>query len=338
MLNYSKMMKFFCSLFVLLTLFVFNLPDISEAARMGGGRSLGRSGGGSAYKPPPAPPSYRQQGRTSGMEKSRPAQPAPTRQTPGTAAPTAPTPPLAGKGGGFLGGLLAGSLIGSLFAGGGGAAAGATTGGGIGLLDIIIIGGLIFLLFRFFRSRQAGRSTAESGIDIGSPYIPPRTGGIDLQKNTNKAQGSFPLGSGTNTYSSESPTYTKEQAQTGSFENFDEKNFLEGAKILYARLQNSWDRRDFNDIAQFATKEILDGLQEQAKEEPPGKTEVILIKPTLVGLHNEDGKQVASVLFDVLMRERQSDPHPYPIREFWHFERDASEPSSTWKLAGIESA
>ena len=58
----------------------------------------------------------------------------------------------------MLGGLLAGSLLGSLLFGGG------FNGGGF--LDIILIGGLLFLAFKFFSRRRAatqGGWTAQCG-------------------------------------------------------------------------------------------------------------------------------------------------------------------------------
>lgn len=55
--------------------------------------------------------------------------------------------------GGFTG-MLLGGMIGRMFFGGMGVGYGGG-GGGIGLLEIILIGGGIFLLMRFLRNRQA---------------------------------------------------------------------------------------------------------------------------------------------------------------------------------------
>ena len=54
----------------------------------------------------------------------------------------------------MLGGLLAGSLLGSLLFGGG------FNGGGF--LDIILIGGLLFLAFKFFSRRRAATQAQDS--------------------------------------------------------------------------------------------------------------------------------------------------------------------------------
>ncbi|MCK7503809.1 MAG: hypothetical protein MZV70_06640 [Desulfobacterales bacterium] len=85
-------------------------------------------------------------------------------------APTAPSP--MGRWGGMLGGMLMGGLIGSLLFGGGHAW------GGPGLIDIALIGGGLFLLFRFLRSRrEAPPRPPAAGRLCRSTAAPPRGGG-----------------------------------------------------------------------------------------------------------------------------------------------------------------
>ena len=53
--------------------------------------------------------------------------------------------------------------------------------------------------------------------------------------------------------------------------DFDQEEFLRGAKMAYTRLQESWDRRDLDDIAQFATPAVVQELRAQRDEDPkPG--------------------------------------------------------------------
>src|SRR5215470_9134463 len=86
---------------------------------------------------------------------SSPSSPAPTSPTrPAAPAPTSPqpTPSRWGGLGGMLGGLLIGGLLGSLLFGG--------HGGGIGLLEILVVGGLIWLALSWMRSRQQPQPAA----------------------------------------------------------------------------------------------------------------------------------------------------------------------------------
>lgn len=97
-------------------------------------------------------PTARPMERTTQQPGPATAQPGVNR--PGAVAPAAAARPASRFGGGFMAGLLGAGLLGALF--------GAGFFGGLGsltamlgmLLQVALIGGLIFLAFRFFRSRQ----------------------------------------------------------------------------------------------------------------------------------------------------------------------------------------
>ena len=125
-------------------------------------------------------------------------------------------------------------------------------------------------------------------------------------------------------------------AETALPSDFDQDEFLRGAKAVYTRLQNSWDRRDLDDIANFATEDVLRELRAQAKEDPaPGKTEILLVNASVVEVRDEGNLRRVAVYFDVLMRENQQSARPEQVREVWHFVCSRSEGDS-WKLDGIQ--
>jgi predicted lipid-binding transport protein (Tim44 family) len=114
-----------------------------------------------------------------------PARPAPTSPTtPSTpsrslnnpAPSPSPRPGLFGGGlMGALGGFMLGGLLGSLLFGGMGLGSGL----GIGLMDLLLIGGGLFLLFRFMKSRQPQPQPAYAGGYGGGPRVaevPPAAG------------------------------------------------------------------------------------------------------------------------------------------------------------------
>ena len=106
---------------------------------------------------------------------------------------------------------------------------------------------------------------------------------------------------------------------------------------MYARLQHSWDRRDLNDIALFTTPEVLAEIRRQALADPtPSKTELLLVNAKLVEFREESADTVATVLFDVLMREDASEERPKQIREVWHFSRPTADQQANWRLEGIQ--
>jgi predicted lipid-binding transport protein (Tim44 family) len=280
--------------FILVLALFYMVAEVAEAARLGGGRSFGSR------------PSYQ---RSAPAPSTSPKAP---QMSPGQTAPQMPGAASGmGRWGGMLGGLVAGSLIGSLLFGGGMHGA-----GGIGLLDIALIGGGLFLLMRVLRARRMAAEPSGGGsmaFDRGpaqswgsSGYAP----GLD-GRNEETAQPSVPPG-------------------------FDSEEFLKGAKAIYTRLQSSWDKRDLDDIRQFTAPEVFEEIQRQVQEEPtPGKTELLLINPKLLEVREMDGQTVASVLYDVMLRENQTELSRQ-VREIWHFSRQAGNSEAFWVLEGIQ--
>ena len=219
--------------------------------------------------------------------------------------------------GGLLGGLLAGSLIGSLLFGGG------FSGGGI--MDILLLGILLFVGLKLFARSRSKAQPAPAGAG-NAPM-----GGMEppLQRNDTAASGWDTLSSQGNAYNSQPEVVIPMPA------DFDAEEFLRGAKMAYNRLQAAWDSRDLNDIAQFASPAVMDAVRQQlAEETEPSKTEILLVNAQLLSVVNEDKEQRAQVYFDVLMRERPDQPTPSNVREIWHFVRALD--GGTWKLDGIQ--
>ncbi|MCH5277432.1 MAG: Tim44 domain-containing protein [Desulfovibrionaceae bacterium] len=288
--------------------FALATPPDADAARLGGGRSFGGSSILSRPAPMPRAPSgstFRQQQPGSAVNRQA--------QT-GTAAA-----PAFGGMGGLFGGLLAGSLLGSLFAGHGAA-------GGGGLFDILIIGLVIYLVMRFLRRRRDASSSSPSAS--GNPYAGRAEG----------SQGAGQTGMGWDMLRSSSDAgrnYDNPQSDAIPA-GFNAEEFLRGAKMAYVRLQESWDRRDLDDIAQFATRPVMDELRKQLAEDPePGTTELLMVDASLMQVRSEGGSQYAAVLFDVLMREDPKASQPEQVREVWHFVRPL-DGSESWRLDGIQ--
>jgi predicted lipid-binding transport protein (Tim44 family) len=289
--------------FSILTIFSLTLGllycwhDAAEAARLGGGRSFGSRPSYQRSAPPP-----------SQSPASSPTKPGQTVQSqPGAGIPPSPM----GRWGGMLGGLFMGSMIGSLLFGGGHGS------GGPGLMDMLLVGGGIFLLLRFLRGR---RMAAES----------PSTGGaMSFERGPAPAWGS-------GGYTPPEESMAAAASQPALPPGFDEQDFLKGANAIYVRLQTAWDKRDLDDIRQFTSAEVFSEIRQQAQEDPnPGKTELLLINPRIIEVRDTDIQTIVSVLYDVMLRENEDDLSKQ-VRELWHFSRDRDKPEAFWVLEGIQ--
>ena len=280
---------------------MYALPDTADAARLGGGRSFGSRP--SMSQPAQAPSALQRQSTQQRQQAAQAQQP----QRKG----------FLGGMGGLLGGLLAGSLIGSLLFGGG------FSGGGI--MDILLLGILLFVGLKLFARARSKAQPAPAGAG-NAPM-----GGMEppLQRNDTAASGWDTLSGQNTAYNSQPEVVIPMPA------DFDAEEFLRGAKMAYNRLQAAWDSRDLNDIAQFASPAVMDAVRQQlAEETEPSKTEILLVNAQLLSVVNEDKEQRAQVYFDVLMRERPDQPTPSNVREIWHFVRELD--GGTWKLDGIQ--
>lgn len=280
---------------------MYALPDTADAARLGGGRSFGSRP--SMSQPAQAPSAMQRQSTQQRQQAAQAQQP----QRKG----------FLGGMGGLLGGLLAGSLIGSLLFGGG------FSGGGI--MDILLLGILLFVGLKLFARARSKAQPAPAGAG-NAPM-----GGMEppLQRNDTAASGWDTLSGQNIAYNSQPEVVIPMPA------DFDAEEFLRGAKMAYNRLQAAWDSRDLNDIAQFASPAVMDAVRQQlAEETEPSKTEILLVNAQLLSVVNEDKEQRAQVYFDVLMRERPDQPTPSNVREIWHFVRELD--GGTWKLDGIQ--
>lgn len=293
----------------LVCLLAFTVGD-ADAKRLGGGSSFGSK------------PSYSNTYKrsTSGVSSQRQTSGTTTTQKGGFARP----------GMGLLGGLLAGTFLGSLFGGFGGM--------GGGFFNILIIGLLIYLGLKFFKSRSGG---SDQMYQQGNYRRGPTQSDNNMQNDPYERREQAARNAWDHLSSSPSEGGSAAgAAATGPAVNkpagFDEDEFLEGAKAVYNRLQKSWDNRDMNDISQFATPEVLAEIKQQAKEDPgPSQTDVMMVNARLLEVKEENGSTAATVYYDVLLREDPSQSQPVQVREVWHFVKHSAG-ESMWKLDGIQ--
>ncbi len=283
--------------FGIMAFLLYFWQDVAEAARLGGGKSFGSK------------PSYQ---RSAPATTPSPTSPQVSPSQPAQQRPIAgPTPSPMGRWGGMLGGMLMGGLIGSMLFGGGHAY------GGPGLFDILLIGGGLFLLYRFLRARRMATASATPAASMSFERSPSQSWG---------ASGYTPA---------VEPATTAEGQPTLP-PGFDAEDFLKGAKAIYTRLQASWDKRDIEDIRQFVSPEVLAEIKQQIQEDPQsGKTELLLINPSILEVREAGNQTIVSVLYDVMMRENGTELAKQ-VRELWHFSREARKPEDLWKLEGIQ--
>lgn len=310
--NMKKQTGIIATVLVSLSLALGSISD-ADAKRLGGGSSFGSR------------PSYSAPYQRSA---AAPARPANQQQQQGAAQPAqASKPGWAGRSGlmGMLGGLALGGLIGSMLGGHGF--------GGINFMDILIFGGIAFVLYKLFTRKQAGavvpqtpyQRTAHHGDDVVANYeSTPQAGSTgfntDVLINKNK-----PAAAG---------EYIQQPLVIPA--GFDQHAFLAGAKIAYATLQKAWDERDLAEIRSLSTDKVFAEIQDQLKaSNTENRTEILKLEAELLEVREVGSDLEATVMFDSFIRE-DANARPEQVREVWHFIKPKNSIQPKWFLDGIQ--
>ncbi|WP_315548443.1 Tim44 domain-containing protein [Lautropia mirabilis] len=316
------MKKFLMMLMVVLASSVMFITDSAEAARIGGGRSVGR--------------------QNSTIQRTAPAQQnnamANNRQQQAAQANNGRRP---GFGMGLLGGLAAGLGLSALAS-----AFGLGEGSGIFLL-MLLLAGLAFVAFRMFGKRlqqqqqtQAAGSGAPFAGNLRDAFNSNKPGQSDMFRQNSNAGGLFsqPPAAG----AAQAPVAAADTGVSGYTAamqvpgGFDTEAFVRQAKVQFVRLQAAFDARNADDLREFTSPEMFGELNIDMMQRgsAPQTTEVVELNAELTGMHQEGPILVASVLFSGLIREEPNSPAE-PFSEIWNFTRPASG-ASGWVLAGIQ--
>ena len=294
--------------------------QVSQAdARIGGGSSLG-SRGSRTYSAPPSTP-------------TAPGQAAPMNRTfsqPGTQSPVG-TPSRFGSG---LGGMLMGGLLGAgLF----GLLSGAGLFGGLTgfasiiglLLQMVVIGGAIWLVMGFFRTRNRPQYAGAGASPFATRTAAP---------NQMAGNGAWAGGGG----SAQNPSGPIEIKQE-DYQAFEK---------LLTTMQDAYGREDVNALGTFTTPEMLSYLSGDLAENKRNGvhndvSNAKFIQGDLAEAWTENGSDYATVamkytIIDAMVeigtgRVVSGDrTAPQEVVELWTFRRDHRYITQGWQLSAIQ--
>ncbi len=282
-------------------------------------------------------------GSRGSRSSSTPARPAPTSPTNPSSpsrslnSPTTPAqaPPSRGWfGGGLMGGLAGfalGGLLGSMLFGG----LGHGFGGGIGLLEILLIGAGLFLLFRFMSARRAAEpSYATAGVPSG---------------------GGYGDGGGQSTATPEMPAVESDLDRglghiRAMDATFDPGFVADAARGLFGDVQRALTARDMSPVSARLTSRMYSELTEQCDRlraaRQTNRMEAMNLRAAdVTEAWQESGQDfvtvhVAGSLVDYTVDDTTGavvagSQAPQEFEEFWTFSRSVG--PHPWRLSAIQS-
>lgn len=312
----NKKIGILATLFIALALMLGSVHE-AQAKRMGGGKSFGSRPSYSAPYQRSTSPSPSSQPTRSASQQQAANQNQTARQS------------WANRGGlmGMLGGLALGGLLGSLFFGG--------AFENFNFMDILVLGGIAYLLYRLFAARKAGQNQP-----IGNAYGRSSYQETDAPASYRSGEpaSSNPAGFNTDVLFNKDKNAAPQNAELAVANipaDFDQRAFLAGAESAYRFLQASWDNRDLAAIRGLTTDKVFAEIQDQLRaSDAANKTEVLKLNAELLEVREIGTELEAVVLFDSLMRE--DDGQTEQVREVWHFTKPISSKQPKWFLDGIQ--
>jgi len=295
-------------------------------ARAGGGKSSGSRGSRSTSAP---------------AERSQ--QPAATAPQAGPqAGQQAFQPQRGGWMGGLMGGItgfLIGGAIGSLLLGGFG---GGGLFGGIGFLEILLIGGVLYFAFAYFRKRQQPTPASPYG------YAPPPSNDMPSWPSTASA-GTAMMPAAANVESDLSRGVRHIQQMDSTF---NPEHFAETTSEVFFNVQEAWMVRDMSSARTLLTPEMHETLQRECErlraEKRVNYLDHISVRSMQVTeAWQESGEDFVTVhilasLMDYTIDETTKDvvegsrTTPIKFEEYWTFTRPVG--PNAWKLSAIQQA
>jgi predicted lipid-binding transport protein (Tim44 family) len=313
----KKILKIISIATVVLFTSIFVL-ELDAFARVGGGTSSG-SRGSRSYSPPSR--SY--------------SQPAPSKQQ---AAPVQPAPAAQPAGGSFLrtmGGALIGGLIGGmLFSGLGFAGQGGFGGSGIGLIEIILILGIGYLIFRMIKKRKEENLSYQTASQQRG-YQTERMPAYESSGQSYK---------GDTSVDDEGISHIRQMDPY-----FDEARFKDTAMDSFFKIQGAWMNRNLSPVSNLLTDEIRGIFQKDIdillREKKVNRLENIAVRNVeIVETWQESGQDFITVLFQANLLDYTTDDstgkvvagskeEPVKFEEYWTFTRPVG--NNPWRLSAI---
>ena len=235
--------------------------------------------------------------------------------------------------GGIAGGLLGGMLFRSM-AGAGGVGTG---GGGIGIFDILLIGGICYLIYRWVKKRRESQALQSvSGYGAPGSYEP---------------QG-YQVPMASTPYQAEAApaadVYTGLSYVRQMDPGFDEARFKDLVMDTFFKVQGGWMNRDLTALSTLTTDEmkgiIREDIDRLLRDKQVNRLENIAVRNVdIAEVWQEAGQDYITTLIYANLLDYTTDEsgavisgsktEPVKFEEYWTFTRPVG--SNPWRLSAI---
>lgn len=287
-------------------------------ARAGGGRSGGFRGSRS-YSSPARP--------------TQPSSPSRAATPPQQASPMAPQSGgfMRGLGTAVLGGFLGSMLFSGLAHGFGGL--GGLGGSGFGMIEILLLGGLAYFLYRKYRSSAAATGYGSMQYQNSQPYTQYNPSNPPAQETS-------------------SPNEIDYRSLTLMDRSFNPDQFLKTAQDSFFKIQGAWNKQDTKALSALCGTELMKTWEEEltslrARGQQNRMENIALRESEITEVWTENGEDYITTrlranLLDYTVDAKSgavvsgSNSDPIEFEEYWTFARPVG--PNAWKLTAVQQA
>ena len=239
---------------------------------------------------------------------------------------------------GGITGFLIGGMIGSLLFGG----LGSGLFGGIGLVEVLLIGGLLYLAFVYMRRRQQPAPAGSYG------YSPAPMAETPSWQSASQYSSTATMGTTGTVSDLERGIGHIRQMDSA----FDPARFADTASDVFFNIQTAWMGRDMGVVRNLMSSEMYETMQKECDrlrlERRINRLENIAVRSVQVTeAWQESGEDFVTVQFLVNLLDytvdetsnrllEGSNTAPVRFEEYWTFTRPVG--SQTWQLSAIQQA
>ena len=230
-----------------------------------------------------------------------------------------------------LGTAILGGFLGSmLFSGLANAGIGGFGGSGIGLVEILLLGGLAYFLFRKFR-----------GPALATGYGP-----MQYQNDGYDVPNTAPV------QESPAPDEVDFRSLTMMDRSFQPDQFLKSAQALFFKIQGAWNKQDTAALRSLCGSELMQTWEQEltnlrARRQKNVMENIALRSSEITEAWTESGQDYITVrlqanLLDYTLDERTgsvvsgSNSEPVEFEEYWTLSRPVG--PNPWKLSAVQQA
>lgn len=231
--------------------------------------------------------------------------------------------------GGIVGGMLGGMLFRSMGFGGG-MGHGGMGGSGIGLFEILLIAGIIYLIYRMVKKNRENSAYIDQG-GYQQGYAPPPVGYVDhYQPEINEVDAGL--------------AYIRQMDPS-----FDENRFNDNVMDMFFKIQGAWMNRDLSSVTGIMTDEMRrifqDDIDKMLAEKRVNRLENIAVRSVeVVEAWQEAGQDYLTALVYANLLDYTTDDatgqvvsgsktEPVKFEEYWTFTRPVG--NNPWRLSAI---